>query len=382
MSPPVPWVAPVLYVGVLIAGGYAGLAGLGETRPALFLGGLLAATALDMLERHRYPAGVPRRPAAALLATRFVLFVIIAAGDGSGMSRVLFLLLPFTAYFALGRTISIVVGITCVGFVATVFQLTVPEWYRQTEQVSDLLMFAVGLVLTIAMAAVAANERLARTQLQQANEILLTSSAQLAELSATAERNRLARDIHDGLGHHLTAIAVLLEKAATFRDRDAAAADTAVENARRSARHALEDVRRSVTTLSGETAPFRLAHALDDLIREGDDGRLSVTVDWRGDENRLEPAALMALYRAAQEGLTNVRRHANATKATVSVDCDPAGAHLVVTDDGRGFTPEQEGFGLRGMRERVRLIGGSVTVDSRPGGGTRLAVAIPNRAAS
>jgi signal transduction histidine kinase len=381
MSPPVPWVAPVLYVGVLIAGGYAGLAGLGETRPALFLGGLAAAAALDWVERRRHPAGAPRWAAAGLLAVRFVLFVIIAAGDGSGMSRVLFLLLPFTAYFALGRAVSIAVGIGCVGFVAAVFQLTVPQWYRQTEQVSDLLMFSVGLVLTIAMAAVAGNERLARTQLLEANEVLRASAAQLAELSATAERNRLARDIHDGLGHHLTAIAVLLEKAATFRDRDATAADLAIENARRSARHALEDVRRSVTALSGGTPPFRLANALDELANEVDDGRLSVTVNWQGDESRFEPEGLMALYRAAQEGLTNVRRHANATHATVTVHCGPTGAHLVVTDDGRGFAPEQEGFGLRGMRERVRLAGGSVSVDSRPGAGTRLAVAIPHRSA-
>jgi signal transduction histidine kinase len=372
----------VLYVGVLVAGGYAGIAGLGETRPALFLGGLAAAAALDLIERRRYPDGAPRWPAVGLLAVRFVLFIVIAAGEGSGMSRVLFLLLPFTAYFALGRTASIAVGVGCVAFVATLFQVTIPQWHRQTEQVSDLLMFVVGLILTIAMAAVAANERNARARLQAANEVLHASAAQLAELSATAERNRLARDIHDGLGHHLTAIAVLLEKAATFRDRDANAADAAVENARRSARHALEDVRRSVTTLSGETPPFRLAQALDDLTREAGDGRLSVTVDCDGDESSFEPAALMALYRAAQEGLTNVRRHADATRATVSVHCDSTGASLVVTDDGRGFAPEQEGFGLRGMRERIRLVGGSVTVESRPGSGTRLAVAVPHRPAT
>ncbi len=93
---------------------------------------------------------------------------------------------------------------------------------------------------------------------------------------------------------------------------------------------------------------------------------------WTGRVTRAAstPTALMALYRAAQEGLTNVRRHADATRATVSVHCDPTGARLlVVTDDGRGFTPEQEGFGLRGMRERLRLVGGSMSVESTPGCG-------------
>jgi len=375
----VPWVAPVLYVAVLLAGGYAGIAGLGETRPWLFLGGLAAAAALDFAERHRFPTGTTRWPAVALLVTRFGLFVAIAAGDGSGMSRILFLLLPFTAYFAFGRAVSVATGLVCVGFVAVVFQLTVPDWHRQTEQVSDLLMFIVGLVLTVAMAAVAANEWRARTQLQAAHTRLQASAAQVAELSATAERNRVARDIHDGLGHHLTAIAVLLEKSATFRDRDPAAADQALDHARTSARHALDDVRRSVSTLRDESAPFRLSKALADLVRGSGDGGLSVTMDWHGDESAYDPAALMALYRAAQEGLTNVRRHSRASVASVVVHCDPSTASLVVTDDGRGFSPDQEGFGLRGMRERIHLVGGSITVDSRPGGGTRLAVAVPRR---
>lgn len=380
MSRPVPWVAPVLYVAVLVAGGYAGLAGLGETRPVLFVGGLLAAVALDRAERRWFPIGTPRWPAVGLLLARFALFAVIAAGDGSGMSRVLFLLLPFTAYFAFGRAVSIAVGLGCVGLVATVFQLTEPGWQRSTEQVSDLLMFAVGLILTIAMAAVADNEWRARTLLQTANEDLRASAAKVAELSAAAERSRLARDIHDGLGHHLTATAILLEKAATFRARDARTADRALENARQSVRHALDDVRRSVGTL--REGPFRLSHALDALAREADNGGLPVTVDLDGDESRYDPATLMALYRAAQEGITNVRRHAHATSASVTVDCAPTAARLVVADDGDGFEAGREGFGLRGMRERIQLVGGSVTVDTRPRGGTRLIVAVPNRPAS
>jgi signal transduction histidine kinase len=88
----------------------------------------------------------------------------------------------------------------------------------------------------------------------------------------------------------------------------------------------------------------------------------------------------MALYRVAQEGMTNIRRHANATQASIDVQCGRSSAHLVITDNGSGVPPGAEGFGLRGMRERVELIGGSVALEANPGGGTRLAIVIPQRA--
>ncbi|GAB3399063.1 sensor histidine kinase [Flindersiella endophytica] len=369
-SRPVPWVAPVLYGAVLVAGLYAGLAGLGDTRPALFAGGLAALLGLELIERRRWPAHTPPWPAAGLLALRLALFVLVAWADGSGLSKVLFVLLPFLAYFAFGRVVSIVLGIACVASVASGFQLTVPQWYGQAEPVSDLLMFGIGVVLAIAMASVAAEEQRGRARLQ-------AYASQVAELSATAERNRVARDIHDGLGHHLTAIAVLLEKSATFRTSDPAGSDQALDDARRSARRALEDVRRSVRTMREEPTPFLLAEALDQLVREANPGPPAVTLEFAGDERAHDPATLVALHRAAQEGLTNARRHASATKVTVTVRLEPSYARLVVVDDGHGIAPGRNGFGLLGMRERVQLAGGRVEIDGGPGGGTRLTVSIP-----
>lgn len=369
---PVWWVSPVLYGAVLVAGGYASVAGLGSTRPLPFVGGLAALLALDLLERRHYPHGTPPRSAAGLLAARLGLFLVVVAADGSGLSRVLFLLLPFIAYFAFSRAVALVLGAGCVGLVLASYQLTSPGWYRELEPVSDLLMFGVGLVLTIAMASVAVEEQRGRARLED-------YAARVSELSAAAERNRMARDIHDSLGHHLTAVSVLLEKSAAFRDLDPAVADRALDDARRSARRALSEVRESVRALREPAAPFRLSSALDELVHDADDGRLSVTLDVAGDEATHDTAALMALYRAAQEGVTNARRHAEATRVSVSVHCDGAAARLVVADDGRGFGQEREGFGLTGMRERVQLAGGSVDVDSRPGTGTRLTVTIPRR---
>ncbi|PSL53943.1 signal transduction histidine kinase [Saccharothrix carnea] len=295
-----------------------------------FVLGLVALVAVDVVGA--------RVPAVVVLAVQAVLVVVVAFADGSGMARVLFLLLPFGAYFAFGRVVAVGVGVASAVFLVVAFQVTVPGWTRSVEHVSDLLMFGIGLVLALAM----------------------------AEMSAAAERNRVARDVHDGLGHHLTAVSVLLEKASAFREVDAAVADRAVEDARESARRALEDVRTSVRALR---EPFRLGESLTQLA-----GGLGVAVACTGDESRYATGTLLALYRAAQEGITNAMRHGG-SDVSVTVHCGPREARLVVVDDGPGFAAEREGFGLRGVRERIAQAGGSVEVDC--GSGTKLTVVVP-----
>ncbi|MBG0830295.1 sensor histidine kinase [Planomonospora sp. ID67723] len=374
----VPWVSPVLYGTVLAAGLYAGLAGLGTTHMTQFVGGIAALFALDLVERLHPPTGTASWPAVVSLCARVALFVVVAAADGSGLSRVLFVLVPFTAYFSFGRTVAVALAAACGGLVVAGYELGTPRWYTDLEQVSDLLMFFVGLVLTVAMAATAVEERRGRTRLEASHRRLAAYSAQVAELSAAAERNRVARDIHDDLGHHLTAVVVLLEKATAFRDLDPGQAQRAIEDAHRSARRALDDVRHSVRTLRADPAPFRLSSALAGLVDDqADDGRVAVTLEFSGDEDGYDAQTLTALYRAAQEGITNARRHANATRVSVAVAFDESGARLTVADDGTGLPPGREGFGLLGMRERAELAGGRVEIDSGPGTGTCLTVTVP-----
>jgi signal transduction histidine kinase len=291
-----------------------------------------------------------------LLAARLVLFVAVAALDESGLSRILFLLVPFLAYLQFGQRAGLWLGGISLALLVGGYLIWVPGWYSNANYVSDVLMFCVGLVLALAMAEIATGAR--QTQ------------AQLAEMSVERERARLARDIHDSLGHHLTVIAVQLAKSAAFRERDPQAADQAVADAQRSARHALADVRSSVRALRTDT--FDLPAALADLAR---DSAAELTVV--GTVNGSRPA-LTTLYRAAQESLTNARRHAQASTVSMTLTFGRGDAQLEVVDDGRGFAPgEAEGFGLQGMRERAQLVGGRVEVDSRPGAGTRVTVTVP-----
>jgi signal transduction histidine kinase len=365
---PVPWAVAVVYGAVLAGGVYWSLVGEGPDRAVHLAGFVLVFALLLGVEVVEWRTAASRAKAAGLLAARVGLFAVAAALDGSGTSRALFVLVPFVAYFAFGRATSVALAAACLAFIVTGFSLSTPDWHRDAEYVSDLLMFTIGLVLAVCMAAVASAERDARGRLESTLD-------RVAELSAAMERNRVARDIHDSLGHHLTAIAIQLEKATAFADRDPALAARAVADARGSARDALADVRRSVRALREEKPPFSLPEALAGLARDSAEPAVTVTVT--GEPDRYDTAALTALYRAAQEGLTNARRHARASAVEVSAAFDETGARLVVADDGRGFATPAEGFGLLGMRERVELVGGEVRVDSGPGAGTVITVTIP-----
>ena len=390
----VPWVSSMVYGVVLAAGLYyraMGLSASSGARIAGFVAAIALLFALEVVQQQRLGPGARRWPVITLLVARLGLFVTVAALDPSGQARVLFVLVPFAAYFAFGRAVSLALAGLCLILLLASYAVWVPHWYTEATRISDVLMFGVGLILAIAMASIAVGEQAGRAQLREAltgleesHDQLTAYAAQVAELSAAAERNRLARDIHDSLGHHLTVIAVQLEKAAAFRHRDQAAADQALASARSSVRQALSDVRLSVGALRAGQPRFQLAPMLADLVQDASDGQRQVTLSVTGDESGISAAARTVLYRAAQEALTNARRHSRARRVSVSVTFGEHGARLVVADDGRGFSPSSlqarpdgGGFGLLGMRERAALIGGRTEVASRPGGGTQVVVTVP-----
>jgi signal transduction histidine kinase len=359
---PVSWLPYVMYGAVLIAGLHdqALNRGGGPAQAAGLVAAIGVLAALEPVQR-RVTA-----PAAVFLAARTALFVLVAVLDGSGLSNLLFLLVPFTAYFDYGRRVAVALAVAGVALPVGWATVADPGWHRDGERVTDVLMLGVGLALAVAMAAAAVGESESRARLRLA-------LAEVAELSAAAERGRVARDIHDSLGHHLTAVSIQLEKATAFRELDAAAAEQAVHDARASAVRALDEVRGAVRALA---APFSLAAALAELACDGGGGQCAVEVEVRGDERELPVAARVALFRAAQEGVTNAHRHAGAGRVTVRATLGGATARLVVADDGRGFPAgTADGFGLQGMRERVAAVGGSVAVTGRPG--VTLTVTVP-----
>lgn len=223
------------------------------------------------------------------------------------------------------------------------------------------------------------SEQLAQ-ELAAANEQLRRYAEQAGELATTRERNRLAREIHDGLGHYLTTINVQLEAARAVLAGEPARAADALATAARLSRDALEDIRRSVGTLRADAPHPPLPESLRALAHNLG---LSVAVQVRGDPRPLPPAVEHALYRSAQEGLTNVLKHATAERTDLTLDYrDAARVVLTVSDNGRGPGDGNNhaapaGYGLRGIRERVDLLGGSVSTGGAAGGGFVLTIDVP-----
>lgn len=208
--------------------------------------------------------------------------------------------------------------------------------------------------------------------------------AHSAEYGAVEERNRLAREIHDTLAQGLAAIALQLETADALLESgtDPARAQQAIEQSLSLIRANLEEARRSVLDLRAAPLEGRSLTQVLEMMTEqaAAQGNLKVNLDVTGGNRPLPLRVETGLYRIAQEALTNIQRHADAKRVLIRLVATPGRVELNIEDDGRGFDPTQvpKGrYGLIGLRERVKLLGGTLTVDSRSGGGTRLEVSVP-----
>ncbi len=200
------------------------------------------------------------------------------------------------------------------------------------------------------------------------------------------ERNRVARELHDTLEQGLAGIALQLEAVTGSLETSPSAARESLDVARQMLRYSLEEARRSVLDLRSEALESRgLAGALSTLARQMTVGTTpKVDVRIEGHVCRLDAAQEHHLLRIGLEALTNALKHAKATRIDMLLRFDPDSIALVVTDDGCGLGQgpmEVPGghFGLRGVRERVDKLGGTVEFDSRPGAGTRVEVTVPLR---
>jgi signal transduction histidine kinase len=194
------------------------------------------------------------------------------------------------------------------------------------------------------------------------------------------ERRRLARELHDETGQALTSI--LLGLKALEELDDMAALGDGVAALRERVVATLQDVRRLAVELRPAALDdFGLEAALERLTAGfAEQTGMKVEIESRLHETRLPEEVATVLYRTVQEALTNIIKHADAGRVSIVVTQKAHSVGAVIEDDGRGFDPEQGvdgGIGLIGMRERVALLDGSVTIESAPGKGTTLVVEVP-----
>jgi signal transduction histidine kinase len=221
-------------------------------------------------------------------------------------------------------------------------------------------------------------------ELAVAHRQLQMYSAQVEELSAIRERNRIAREIHDTLGHSLTLLAVQLEAATQFEARGDSRLHEELLRARQVAKACLTEVRHSVEALRpDEASAGSLQEQLRKLVREFEATchQTRITLDLEEMTPPLSPEQRLTLYRCAQEALTNIRKHAQATKVLLRLSTSDEQVELTVLDNGVGGEPAHEhqtsGFGLLGMHERVALLSGRLWAGPESRGGWRVEAVLP-----
>lgn len=262
------------------------------------------------------------------------------------------------------------------------------SFFQWAMVLSSIILFT-AVFTNLAMREARAREDIERlaAQLEQANRELQEYAVKVEEMSAIKERNRLAREIHDGLGHYLTAMNMQSKVVSALIEKDLGQAQEAVQKLQEMILSALADVRQSVAALrsDGITAGH-LPEALVPLITESRQSGLSTDLTIRGEPKPLLPAVELAVYRAVQEGLTNIQKHSHATHASISLQFRPQGVFLCVEDNGNGADVNlndapavRTSYGLFGLRERVQLLGGDMHIQSAPGAGFRFEITLPEK---
>jgi signal transduction histidine kinase len=263
-----------------------------------------------------------------------------------------------------------------------------------SENRRELFFMVANLISDIARSSVLAivgwiENRLVAVQREQHSQ-LVSANIQLRKyaltnekLAQTQERNRLARELHDTLAHTLSSVSVQLEATKALFDRDPKKARKMLADTIKNTKNGLTETRRTLVDMrSSELESYGLTQALRNLGNSAAErGGFKVSYHLDKGMDVLSDEIGHCLYRTAQEALENTLKHANAKNVDVKLMFDADSIKLHVIDDGKGFEAEQlkdEHLGIRGMRERVEMLGGTFTVESESGSGTQISIILEN----
>jgi two-component system sensor histidine kinase DesK len=300
-----------------------------------------------------YVTGYGRRGRAALLiASAIACLGAIAAPHPAAVSYFIYAA-TFVAWGVPARQAYAIIGGYPLAILLVAWRTRLPPWATGTAIVFSVV---VGLASVFA-----ANEKRANARLREAND-------EIERLAKIAERERIGRDLHDVLGHTLSLITLKSELASRLAERDPARAAAEIRGVEQIARASLDELRAAVAGYRGAGIGSELDHARGVLTGAG------LAVDCEVDDVRLAPANEGVLALAIREAVTNVLRHARAGAVRLRLARVEDQCRFEIHDDGVGGTAP-DGFGLRGMRERVETVGGTVvrTADR----GTHVIVTLP-----
>jgi signal transduction histidine kinase len=209
-------------------------------------------------------------------------------------------------------------------------------------------------------------------------EELVATRRELAEQALSAERRRIARDVHDFVGHGLAAVMLQVTSARHVLRRDPAAAEEALRSAEEVGRRSMQELRRTVALLRGDddtgvAPPLPSVGEIPALVDHVRAGGVAVELQVRGDLSRIPPGVGVAVYRIAEEALTNAARHAPRARTVLGLEVVNGGVELVAETHGplvatTASEGERPRYGLIGMRERATVLGGELTAAPTPDG--------------
>jgi len=276
--------------------------------------------------------------------------------------------------------------ITNLGIVAT-YVVAVRSFSSSWADVwTDLPIFLAGLIFIVVFTQVAVGEEKARkeverlvSELQETNRRLSEFSIKAEELAIMKERNRLAREIHDGLGHYLTTINIQIQAALATLEKKPERSRELLAKAGSLSQEALSDVRNSVATLRApmdESLPLEII--IRDVLKSCECTGVETNFKILGAERSISEGLRIALFRTIQEGVNNVQKHAQASNIWVTLDFrQNSQTMLTIRDDGKGSNHLEGGFGLLGLQERARLLNGSLEIQTAPGEGLAINLVVP-----
>jgi len=270
-------------------------------------------------------------------------------------------------------------------------QMVMPESNKQYELVI-LLYQLMSIILMFLFAKFwkedrknRERQRMLTMEIQASQKELRKYASHVSRVVALEERTRIARDIHDSLGHTLTAVSIQLNKAEAFFEKDPKVSTRAISDARLSMHEAMIDVRSTLDTLNAQSEGFDLFAQVRKPLESLSQAGIHVHRDFVGNAEGYNIAVLLALYRFVQEGATNILKHADAHEVSLEIILDGHQAYAELRDDGVGFDQnaqegkgkELSGYGLTGLADRIALVRGTFSVESSAGHGTTLKISMP-----
>jgi signal transduction histidine kinase len=299
-----------------------------------------------------------------------IMVVLIQVGGGL-QSPLLATQLVFTTLFALlyPKPLAVLPPMLALLITIQVDVMRNPD-VTPSEILNSLWYFALNFIIIYVL--VYLNEREAASHRE-----VVELQGNLKELAVVEERNRLAREIHDGLGASLSSMIIQSEYILGMARDDSLRAE--IHELKATAEESIEELRRSLRMMRED---FELTHGLEDYVKTfSERTQLDIRFERSGLTRKLSPDAQLALFRILQECLSNALKHAEARQVQVKLDYDLDRVHLVVCDDGKGFDLKKSPrghYGLLNMRERATKLGAELIVDSAPGNGTRVSFSLPS----